>query len=604
VYLFCIADKNTYKHYLLLKVNQPSTKKIYMKHYRFCKTIFLAIIFILSLADTVSAQADITSVVNYTPHFLICIIAGVILALGFQLLLTMTSVASGVSFIPNLEPNKNDYERRAKIIHSTDEKESSIPIGLKITSAMGLWTMLTASISLFFACLLAVKLSLLDNISIGIVLGLVIWATFYIIMMYLEARSISSLMGGLFNMAFKGIRSSFQMLFGKSKEDKIAGVIENSIHVVRREIAESIDNSKINKRIDKYIEKLKPRELNIEQIRKEMTKLLESLEIEEQIETKKLGFEKKHFIRIAEKQSHLSMQDIKKLAKVFMEVYAASKLAGPVTDKILAAFGKLSPGNAENATSFKEKIEDYLRRTGREELNPENLQKDIEYIIHHPQDTKEVISNRLKLMDRSTLVALLAQRQDIGEEEANKITNNIMKAIDFVKEKLGLDGHTKDGNKHDGTGLSQDGESIGLMEKLESRIRTYLDSLDRPEFNYEGIKRDFEQIFHDPRAGYELLKSRISLYDKESMIALLCSKGNITKEDAERIATKIIDARDNVINKAKKIEDQAKLKMEEAKIFVLQEAEATRKTTVSAAWWLVATSVISGIAAVLGGIAA
>jgi hypothetical protein len=574
-----------------------------MKRYPLYKIISIALLLILPAA-TVNAQADITSIVNYTPHFLICILAGVLLAMGFQLLLTLTSVASGISFVPSFE-NKKSTPNKASVTHPRDEKESSMPSGIKISSAIGIWTLVTASLSLFFACLLAVKLSLVDNAVIGVVLGLVIWATFFIVMSYIEMRSVSSLLGGIFNMAFKGIRSSFQMLFGKSPEAKMAGLVDHSMNKIRREIANAADNSKLSKRIDKYIDKLQPRELNIEQIRKEMAKLLEDIQVEEQSETKKLGFEKKHFIRIAEKQSHLSMQDIKKLAKVFMEVYAVSKLAGPLTDKVISAVGKLSGGNEENISSFKEKIEDYLRRTGKEELNPDNLKKDLEHIIHHPRETRDILSNRLKSMDRSTLSALLAQRQDIGQEEANKITDNIMKAVDFVKDKLGLDGHSGDGRREGNAEIpSEDGASAGLREKLESRIRTYLNSLERPEFNYDGIKRDIEQIFHDPKTAFELLKSRLSLYDKDSLVALLASRENISKDDAERIAAKIVEARDNVLTKAKRIEEQTKIKLEEAKIFALHEAEATRETTISAAWWVIATAVVSGIAAALGGLAA
>jgi hypothetical protein len=576
-----------------------------MKQQQAYKIIFMALFFILTGTSTINAQADITSIVNYTPHFLICILAGVLLAMGFQLFLTMTSVASGISFIPSLEKRSSYGSKKESVNHPRDEKESSMPVGVKITSALGMWTMLTASLSLFFACLLAVKLSLVDNSTIGVVLGLVIWACFFIVMSYLELKSITSLLGGILNMAFKGIRSSYQTMFGKSKEDKISGVVDQSIDKIRRELADAADNSKISKRIDNYIEKLQPRDLNIEQIRKEMAKLLEDIQIEEQSETKKLGFEKRHFIRIAEKQSHLSMQDIKKLGKVFMEVYAISKLAGPITDKVLSAVGKLSGENEENVSSFKEKIEDYLRRTGREELNPDNLKKDIEQIVHHPKETKEILTQRLQAMDRSTLVALLAQRKDIGQEEAVKITDTIMKAVDFVKDKLGLDGHSKDGYSHrEGNAeiFPKDEESSGLMSKLESKLKIYLNSLERPEFNYEGIKRDFQQIFHDPKTGYELLKYRMSLYDKDSLVALLSSKENISRDDAEKIASKIVDARENVLGKAKKIEEQARLKLEEAKTFAQHEAEQTRKTTVSAAWWLIATSVVSGIAAALGGI--
>lgn len=88
------------------------------------------------------------------------------------------------------------------------------------------------------------------------------------------------------------------------------------------------------------------------------------------------------------------------------------------------------------------------------------------------------------------------------------------------------------------------------------------------------------------------------------MTVLITNKTSLNRAEAEKIAEKIVSARDNVVEKANEIQRQVEEKMEEAKQKSLEVAEETRKAAVTAAWWLVATAILSGIASVFGGILA
>ncbi len=116
-----------------------------------------------------------------------------LLAIGFQVLLTALSVAIGFTAIGNVQHQAN----RASSDSTDDDANSgsTTPMGVKISSGVGIWTMITASIALFFAARLAVKLSLIGNAAIGVTLGLVIWAAFFTTLAYLEVKSVSTLSG-------------------------------------------------------------------------------------------------------------------------------------------------------------------------------------------------------------------------------------------------------------------------------------------------------------------------------------------------------------------------------------------------------------------------
>jgi len=61
---------------------------------------------------------------------------------------------------------------------------------------------------------------------------------------------------------------------------------------------------------------------------------------------------------------------------------------------------------------FEANLENYLRNT-KEELNPEGIKRDLQLLLNDPRAGLGNLGDRLKQFDRSTLVALLSQREDI-----------------------------------------------------------------------------------------------------------------------------------------------------------------------------------------------
>jgi len=55
--------------------------------------------------------------------------------------------------------------------------------------------------------------------------------------------------------------------------------------------------------------------------------------------------------------------------------------------------------------------------TPTEELNPEGIKRDLQLLLNDPRAGLGNLGDRLKQFDRSTLVALLSQREDITEEK-------------------------------------------------------------------------------------------------------------------------------------------------------------------------------------------
>ncbi|MGC9525159.1 MAG: sulfite exporter TauE/SafE family protein [Limnospira sp.] len=239
----------------------------------------------------------------------------------------------------------------------------------------------------------------------------------------------------------------------------------------------------------------------------------------------------------------------------------------------------------EKVQNFQESLADYLRSTDREELNPDGIRRDLKLLLQDPRGGMENLKWRLAAMDRDTLVQLLSQREDLSEEEVNHIIDRILAVRDEVIAQI---------------------ESIqhwvqSIIDRILNRIRNYLNDLERPELNYEGIREDIRTLFDDPEAGFEALRDRLSQFDRDTLIALLSSRDDISEAEANRIVEQIERTRNRILQRAERLQQQAQLQLERVQQEAYHQAEETRKAAAAASWWLFLTAFVSAIAAAGGG---
>lgn len=237
------------------------------------------------------------------------------------------------------------------------------------------------------------------------------------------------------------------------------------------------------------------------------------------------------------------------------------------------------------ALSFEQALEDYLRNTEKEALDPDGIKRDLQLLLNDPRLGAQRLGDRLSMIDRDTLVALLAQRQDMSREEAEATVDRVLAVRDQALDQV--------------RAVQEQVKSVvtGILD----RIRRYLNSLDRPELNYEGIQRDVRRLFDDPQAGFEALRGRLSQFDRDTLVAVLSSHESISESDVNRILDQVEGARVSVLQRAERIEQQVEERMRELKLQAQHQVEETRKAAETAAWWIFGTATISAIAAAIAG---
>jgi hypothetical protein len=235
--------------------------------------------------------------------------------------------------------------------------------------------------------------------------------------------------------------------------------------------------------------------------------------------------------------------------------------------------------------SFETALEDYLRNTDKAALNPDDIKRDLKLLLEDPRLGAERLQTRLSHIDRDTVVALVAQRPDMTQAEAEAAVDQVLAVRNQIVNQI-----------------RQVQEQIKSMTRgILARVRSYLDSLGRPELDYYGIRRDLQQLMDDPQAGFESLRVRLNQVDRGTLVALLSSHDAISEADADRIIGQVEDVRNSALSKAEQLEHAVENRLSELKHQAYEQVEETRKTAETAAWWIFSTATVSAICAAAAG---
>jgi len=557
----------------------------------------LAFTFLITLVPlALLAQGSIPALaVIPSPGFFTALIAGIIMAFGFQLILTNLSAAVGLSAL-HMGAEKVEKKIRSG---STEKRESKDPSGSisktarEVNAAFGIWAIITASISLFFAAWLAVKISTPLNIFAGITLGLAIWGLFYIVTAVLEMTAVSSMVGLLMDLVRSGFRTFSGATSGmlrKSDEQKAADTAREIANAVRSELIGDIN---VRKTIQNYVDSLRP---DYDQLRKEINSVLDDAEIDIKASAAEgMASARIHTGTAAPSPSEMkgkaeeAVSAVKGAAKTVSQEARSDKV---IADKIADTLMEMAGMSRREAEQYRHKVEQYLAGTGKPELNPEGIKRDIDELVSgNTKAGLEGIMSRLSEFDRSTITSILAQREGMSRERADRIAGMVTGTVSTLKSGY---------RRIKGTAGTSAEQEEG---RLESKMRGYFDSLDNPELHYSALKADFEEMLHNPISGGESMINRLKSISKHDMEQMVENSGlGISREDMDQVIGRIEQARDSLVNQADRMRMEAAAKIQRTEEETIHYADQARKVAASAAWWVFGAALVSGIAAAVGGL--
>tara|TARA_B100000929_G_C15509541_1_gene419858 strand:+ start:3399 stop:5150 length:1752 start_codon:yes stop_codon:yes gene_type:complete len=573
----------------------------------------LLISFAFLAADNLNAQEVYTEGFTDTiisPQFFITVIAGVILALGFQFILTALSVAAGITAIGDVKKsyveNKNHTTGKHNFKDNGNQEEentSSVSTGKMVTTGFGIWSTLTVAISLFGATAFAMNLSLVASPLIAITLALVIWACFFILLFYLETKVVNTFVGGLINAATSGLRSSASAvkdMFAPSEAAKVEHVADHTIEKVRKEFQNGFDSDMLENAVDEFFTKFDRKVPDYDKVKQDIEQIVnDSVEKSNEQNSsdnsggssqgKWMAVQSVLNNAISEASSDDSEEEkskteqLKRLQKELKEAYGEGDSKQEKAEKVIA---KLSPAEEEEVNSYLNKIKDFFSQDGSGDMDSQAMEQRIREIVKNPKVEANKIGQKIGDLDRDTIVKLVSKNTSIDRLDAEKYAEKAEKVIRRIQ--LELNGNTND----------------GVVREIEKKVQNVLRGLSGGKGN---SAHDFSKLSHilqskldNQKDNLEVVKARLENYDKDDVIALITNNTRIDEKDIDKVANSVEDARSKVMNKVQKIEDTAKsrLKMLERKAVI--QAEHARETAASAAWWLVVSAVFSACAAIGG----
>lgn len=552
-----------------------------------------------------------------TPQFFIAVIAGVLLALGFQFILTALSVALGITAIGDIKENyvhnKYNYNK------DDEDDDDGMSAGTMITTGFGLWSIITVGLSLFGATALAINLSLISSTIISITLGLVIWATFFILMFYLESKVVNSLVGGLINTATAGLRASGEAvkgMFSTSKEVQMKHVAEDTVDKIRKDFSATFDPQVINESLDQFFNRVEKSVPDYEQVKKDIQQIIEESDerhervqketTKEQVDQQKQqssGGQGKwmaisHTLDKAISQSSKDGADqnkgkIEKLKQLQKELKKTYEEGGSNEEKLEKVVAKFTPAEEEQVHSYIEKIKNILSQATPQDMDQGKLEDKVMQVIKDPKGTGSKIASRVGEMDRDTIIDILSKNTALERNQIEKYADKVTEILRSFRSSDKV-----------GTSSASDGDMSEIKKKVELAVFKFMNHTGKPDLDFSTLTSLVMGKMDTQGDSLKNIRKKLTNLDRDSLVSMVTSNTNIDQKDIDKVVNSVEDAKTKVLGKIDEIEDEATKRLENLKRKAVIQAEHTRKNAAAAAWWLVISAVLSAGAAIGGSLVA
>lgn len=246
-------------------------------------------------------------ILSGTQGFLV-LIAGLLLAFAFQLLLTNFFIALGISY--------SESDDRLDADADLDDKIN------EIGTIVGLRALGTFSITLFIACFLAVKLSPVRDEFLGAILGLLVWAGYFSLLVGISAITVGSVLGAVVDRATSGLHgiigTATVAFSAKTISDRVVSTADAAAAAVRSELSSAVDSISTRKAIDNYLNQLQLSEEERQDIEDEFEKLVAQPEMKSITRDRHLrNIGRKTFVDLVDSRTDFSKQDINSFMEQF-----------------------------------------------------------------------------------------------------------------------------------------------------------------------------------------------------------------------------------------------------------------------------------------------
>ncbi|MBW3586688.1 MAG: MFS transporter, partial [Cyanobacteria bacterium 0813] len=413
---------------------------------------------------------DIGGLMFLSPQFFVALIAGVIMAFGFQFLLTNFSIAAKISNWDEALPDSDD----------DDESESLGSKVRKIEGLVGGWILVTVNLALFLACFLAVKLTSIASVDGAAIIGVVIWAAYFLTLVWLGSSAVGSMIGSLIKTAFSGVQgvmgTAGAAIGGKMANDQMVNTVEASVAAVRRELSSAVDPESIRETLQDYVGSLQLPKLDVKEIRGQFEKLLGDADIKSLAGSDVLkNVNRQTFVDLIKSRTDFSQEEITQVADQLEGVWKQT-------------FGQQQEQKDPNL-----ELVDFLKFAAPDLLKSDELNAKLSQILESRENKSGSGSggmNRAMQLGLGSLVNTVLSRTDLSDLDVEKITGQLQQL-------------TAKGTEQAKSLGSKVGDKLPALpfNTAKADVENYLMNAQPWHLNRETIKQEFRDVIYDPEAS-------------------------------------------------------------------------------------------------------
>ena len=601
----------------------------------------LAALLACALPAVFAQDAALVTDIVATPNYFMAVVSGVIIAFAVQYLLTALSVAIGVSATPNLKHKYAEVKARDSVRGAASDDEATkwnefsheadeTPLGVTISSGVGIWNTITTAVSLFAGTALALTLSPVLTTGIAITLALTIWGTFFMLLFWLESRFASTLVGGLISTATSGLKAAAQgvtNLVTPNPAQQVANqaqsVAEATIDKLQASFGGSFDSDRLAEAIEKFGQRVETAGQNVGNRIDDRLPSYDKLKAdlrEIMVDSSKAG--KSNPAKWTAIQSVIQSaiasgdgsgtdkgkQKSSELQRLLGELKAEYDESGNAQQAAKTVAADNSDFDEAEIDGYIERLEETLRTSSDEDFaSSERFNTKIQDIFSGDAGARgsslQQLGSRLQQMDREQVATLVASNTSLSKQQVDSYIDQATQAIAMVREQLSSSATDEDATLLDVVQeRAADLDVNAYVERAKAAIASYIQQDDSSGAmrDYSPLRRDLVRAMNNPGDTLDILRARIASFDPEAVLAKL--PGDATTVDGYKadLTRTLNEAKAEVEQQAKTLETKARAAGKRAERRAVIEAEHARKTAIAAAWWLVVAIVVSGVAAIGG----
>ncbi|MBW4690877.1 MAG: hypothetical protein KME27_03835 [Lyngbya sp. HA4199-MV5] len=473
-----------------------------------------------------------------TPPVLVTLFTGLLIAFAVQLLLTTFGIAAGITaigYLPGVQSTdtKSDAafedEVEADAIEEDVETGGSGTAG-KIGFAVGAGTLLTVNTVLFVASFLAVKLSLVNTLTLGATLGIVIWAGYFLVLTWLSSKAAGSVLGllvGAVSSGVQGLMATVTAALGRNKKaknpanalpaalDKRLAATESSLETLQTQL--EANTRTVETTLQEYVQTLQPPKLDLEQIRREVTAIVAEAGLPSVAQKTALrGIDRPMLVDLVSRRTDFSRHDINQ-----------------VVDQLEAVWRDVTGGHDTIAD-----LTTFFQSANPDQLTPDDVKARLEQLhadAQPPTSSSEVTNlGSIASLEPKQLIKQLAQtvrdRVDLSDLDVGKILQQLQTFIP----------------SSDATDMNRPVDPFSGT--IESDVEAYLRNAYPWNLTRKTVKAEFKDVLYDPDANPTAVKHQLLPLNRDTFVALLEQRDDLTPNKIDKIVDRLEETRQEVLD--------------------------------------------------------